>query len=175
MQNKFLGRYHLFHIFAENEQKMSAKYAINLPVPKGWQTFREELEEDGQPLQSFEACAPGKDQDDIVPCLQIIVGPMPAGSNSKQSAIDTFMDILGLEEDREYDEERDHDVQTRPFRNGECHYFDAMSDDGQVVMRNIFTEILPDTLLMAVISDKNDNGLEVLCELIENKLEVRLK
>ena len=150
------------------------KYSVNLPVPKGWQTFREAFEEDGVDLFSFEACAPVRDEDDVAPSLQIIVGRMPEDSCAKKSAIDTFMDVLGLDEDRDYDESRDDDVREWAFKGNPAYGFETMSDDGRVLMRNLFAEILPGVLMMLILSDESDGGIDGLMKMVEEKLKVQI-
>ena len=121
---------------------------IQLPLLPGWESHQETLLDNDIELSHMEAYLPDdrKQSDRIL--VDIYAGAMPKGSSAELEALNSYMDIIG-------DEEEDP-LTVWPFQGKDAYGFEAVCEDDSI-MRVMCVETAPGQLLILNIVAQDDD------------------
>ena len=136
---------------------------ILLPLLPGWESHQETLLDNGIELNHLEAYLPddSKQSDKIL--VDIYAGDMPEGSSAEQEALNSYMDIVG-------DEEEDP-LTIWPFQGKEAYGFEAVCED-DAIMRVMCVETAPGQLLILNIVALDDDLFDLAVSHVEQQLSL---
>ncbi|MCQ2130528.1 MAG: hypothetical protein MJY94_03960 [Bacteroidales bacterium] len=141
-------------------------YSITLPLPKGWSNESEILTEEGQEITHMQAFLPDEKTQSDKALVDIYVGPMPEGSNAEQEAYNSYLDIVG--EDEEDDEDP---LYVWDFQGKEAIGYEVLCEDNSP-MRMMSIEILPGVLCIIMAACRNDSLLTNAVVHLEKNLKI---
>lgn len=125
---------------------------ITLPLPRGWYSEEETLFDEGIEITHLQAYCPDDKSQSDKSLVDIYVGAMPEGSDAENEALNSYADIVGLDEDEE------DPLTIWPFQGKQAFGFEAICD-GDSPMRVMNIEILPGVLCIIMIADKSEKGM----------------
>lgn len=106
--------------------------------------------------------------------IDVFLGPLSKGSNSKKACEASYVEVFGLPDDREeYDENIDHYVYPTTFQGKDAYWYEARTEIFNSPLRTITCEIIPGQLLMLQLTHETDAGIQELIKYTEKNLVVK--
>ena len=139
---------------------------ITLPLPKGWEVEQELIMEESEEVVSYYAYPEeGASPESEGATIELYVGNTPADSDAKIECINSYMEAIGVDEGEEVP------VHEIPFLGHEGWYYDAEDDEGAPVIL-ICVEVVPGTLVMAILAHRDEESLDELMSYVDENLKI---
>ena len=142
-------------------------HSITLPLPKGWNIEQEIILEEGEEVVSYYACPTeeaGPDNEGA--SIELYVGNTPEDSDAKIECMNSYMEAIGMDEGEE-----EVPVKEIAFLGQEGWYYDAEDDEGAPVIL-ICVEVVPGTLVMAILAHRDEESLDELMSYVDENLRI---
>lgn len=143
-------------------------YKITLPLSEDWTVERDVTIEEGSEVTTFYAYVADKAKKSIAQAsIELYVGEIPEDSSAYEECLNNYDQVIGLNED----EESNPPIYDIDFMGGEGCFYEAEDDAGAPVVL-ICVEPVKGTLVMAILSQKDDESLEELIHYVSDNLKV---
>lgn len=144
-------------------------FRITLPLPAGWKSRVETLQEmDGAEVSHLEAYLPNDARQSDDAEIDICVGPMPADTTAQDEALANYADVVGWDDD----DPEDFDPLTEwPFQRRKAFGFEALCEDDSP-LRVMCVEIRKDVLVVMTLVARDDEELVKVVQYVESHLRI---
>lgn len=143
-------------------------YTISLPLPPGWNSRIETLEEvEGEKILHLEAHLPNHEDETDDAIIDVYVGDMPEDTTAQDEAFANYAEMVGFDED----EEDEDPITEWPFNKKKAYGFEAYCEDDSPI-RVMCIEIRPKVLCIINTVACSDEKLTEIVQYVERKLKV---
>ena len=137
---------------------------ITLPLPAGWASEVEILNEEDTEITHYQAYLPDDRAQKDKALIDIFVGVTPEGSSAEIEALNSYAEM--------FDDDDDDPLTVWPFMGKEAYGYEGLCED-ESPMRFMCVETEPDLLAIITVAACNDAMLENAVTLLDTKLSIK--
>ena len=136
---------------------------ITLPLPAGWASEVELLNEEGVEITHYQAYLPDDRAQKDKALIDIFIGVTPEGSSAELEALNSYAEM--------FDDDDEDPLTIWPFQDKDAYGYEGLCDD-ESPMRFMCVEIDPDLLAIITVAGCSDAMLDKALALLNDKLVI---
>ncbi len=141
---------------------------VKLPLLPSWKSSSETIEDSGELLAHVQYFLSDDESGTDKALVDIYAGPMPPGSDPEQEALNSYFDIVGVDDP----EDEEDPLTIWPFQGKDAFGYEAICDDDSI-MRVMCIEYLPGVLVIMDIVARDEDLFAETVAYVEKNLSVK--